>query len=273
MLRSILAWILLSAVVGAQSKPQFEVATIKPASPDSQGRFIRIEPGGRVRVTGMTLKDLIVFAWGVQPYEVMGGPNWIDSDRYDINAKPETPPERKELGLLVQSLLEERFQLKTHRETKDLSVFALVLAKKDGKTGPKLVESKDGTCEEFGPGHPPPPPEPGKPPARGCGMMRMGLSQFLGYKITMASFVEALSRMLGKRVLNKTGLDGNFDVSIEFSPDEIRLAQLPPDAPRPETTGPSIFTAIQEQLGLRLDSQKAPVETIVVDRAEKPGEN
>ena len=264
-----------------QSNPQFEVASIKPAAPDARGRFIRMLPGGRVNITNMPLKDMIVLAWRIQPFQVIGGPKWIESERYDIVAKPETKPGPDQVGLMVQSLLEDRFQLKFHRETKEMPVYALVLANKDGKLGPKLTAANEGGCTPPDPSKPFPRPEPGKPPAMGCGGIMMSPSGLFASAIPIANIVPALSRTLGRTVTDKTGLTGKYDVNLQWTPDQAQLLQLPgggpppgaPEGPRFDPNGPSIFTALQEQLGLKLESEKGPVEMFVIDSVQRPSEN
>jgi uncharacterized protein (TIGR03435 family) len=265
----------VAAIAQDQKPPEFEVASIKPAAPDARGMWIRTAPGGRVNITNMTLKELIVIAWRVQPFQISGGPAWLDSVHYDISAKPESSPKQGEIPLMLQALLTDRFQLTIHRETKELPVYALVLAKRDGKLGPGLTESKEGACTQFDPTKPSAPPEPGKPPVTYCGNMRMSPSSMQAIRVPMAQMIPMLERRLGRTVIDKTGLTGNFDFSVEWTPDETLGPRFGPDAPQPQsdTAGPSIFTALQEQLGLKLESQKGPVEILVIDRAEKPTEN
>jgi uncharacterized protein (TIGR03435 family) len=157
--------------------PSFEVATIKPAAPDARGRFISPGPGGGIRITNMTLKEMVEFAWSVQPFQISGGPAWLDSVHYDIVAKPEAKASFDEMRPMLQALLADRFQLRTHQETKELPIYALVLARKDGKLGPDLMKSKEGSCEKFDPSHPPQPPQPGAPLPRICGNLLIGPGQ------------------------------------------------------------------------------------------------
>jgi uncharacterized protein (TIGR03435 family) len=254
---------------------EFEVASIKPAAPDARGRSIRPSPGGRVTIGNMPLKEMITLAWRIQPYQIVGGPPWFDSAGFDISAKAADTLKEGELQLMLQSLLENRFQLAHHTETRELPIYALVMARKDGKFGPKLAETKEGTCQQPDPSRPPSPPEPGKPLPRNCGQMQMGLRSMRAVGIQISLVVPMLSRLLGRTVVDKTGLTGKYDVEVEWTFDESIVMQLPPDAqkPVPDGSGPSIFTALQEQLGLKLESQKGPVEVFVVDRAEKPSEN
>jgi uncharacterized protein (TIGR03435 family) len=259
------------------ARPEFEVASIKPSDPNARGVYVRSDPGGRFSVNNMTLKEMIVYAWRVQTYQVAGGPAWLDSAHFDVSAKAERTFQQGELATALQSLLADRFQLKIHKETKELPTYALVLARKDGKLGPQLIESKEGSCKPHDPQKPPPPPEPGKPPELSCGGMRMSPRELYAAEVPISQLVPSLARFLGRTVVDKTGLTAKYDISLHWALDDVQLAQiLPPDAPKPppsDAGGPSIFTAVQEQLGLKLESQKGPVETIVIDRAEKPSEN
>src|SRR5215475_3889083 len=226
--------ILTALCAAAQTEPrqQFEVASVKPSAPGGRGMFIRSQPGGRLNITNMTLKEMIVFAWRIHPFQVSGGPPWLDSIRYEVVAKAETDPKPGQLPVMLQALLEDRFQLKIRRETKELPVYALVLAKKDGKLGPKLTEPQEGSCVPFDPTKPPPPPSPTGP--RGCGSMRMGPSQLNGVSVELPLLLPPLSRMLGRTVIDKTGLTGKYDIQLEWTPDDAQLMQLPPDMPKPQ---------------------------------------
>jgi uncharacterized protein (TIGR03435 family) len=257
-------------------EPQFEVASVKPSAPGQPGTFIRMAPGGRLNINNMPLKEMIVMAWRIQPFQISGGPAWLDSAHYDISAKPEDAAKRSDVPLMLQSLLADRFQLTFHREIKELSVYSLVLSNKDGKLGPGLTQTKEGSCTPMDPGKPPPAPEPGKLPTLGCGGMSMGPSMVKGVGVPIANLIPMLSRILGRTVLDKTQLNGNFDISMQWTPDESQAPQFQTDGPKPapsDATGPTIFTALQEQLGLKLESQKGPVDMFVIDHVEKPSEN
>jgi len=248
---------------------EFEVASIKPAAPDARGMFIRTTEGGRVNVTNMTLKEIIVLAYRIQPFQIQGGPPWVSTERYDISAKPEGKPKDGEIQLMLQALLKDRFQLTLKRETRELPVYALVLAKKDGALGANLVESKEGSCAVPDPNAPP------KPGQRNCGQQMMSPRSLKAVSAPMNQVIPMLARMLGRTVVDKTGLTGKYDIDLQWTPDETQLAGLSPEAraASSDASGPSIFTALQEQLGLKLESQKGPVEVFVVERAEKPSEN
>ena len=254
-------------------RPTFEAASIKPAKPGAMGSFIRNQPGGRFSANNMTVKNLLTIAYDVQPFQIVGGPGWLDSERYDVEAKAEEssdgdaaakPPSdmRKQMDaqrLRLQSLLAERCKLTMHRETRQLPVYAMVIA----KGGPKLKESPVNTT--------------GKPNMQ----MRMGFGQLNGVDTPLSILAETLSRQLGRVVLDKTGLTGNYDFNLQWTPDAGQMAAMgpPPGAPPgmapppSDPNGPSVFTAIQEQLGLKLESQKGPVDVWVIDSVEKPSEN
>jgi uncharacterized protein (TIGR03435 family) len=254
----------------AQAQGEF-VASIKPAAPDAPGMFIRRNPGGGMTITNMTLKDMIVMAWRIQPFEIVGGPPWMGSARYAVVAKAAIQTAPSAISVMLQFLLKDRFQLATHRETRELPVYALVMARKDGALGPKLMESKEGSCSPVDPSNPPAMPK-GEAPTLRCGGIMAGVRSFTGVSITVATLGSSLSRLLGRIVIDKTALAGKFDINLQWVPDESQSIQPAHDS-FPEVAGPSIFTALQEQLGLKLESQKGPVEVLVIDHAGKPSED
>ena len=270
---------LAAANARAQAPPPaaFDVASIKPAAPGARGSFFNNSAGGLVRITNMTLKDLLVFAYRIQPFQVSGGPPWVDSDHYDVEAKPDKDPGPDQSRIMLQGLLADRFGLKIHRETKEMPVYELVMLKNTGKPAPGLAEISEGSCVERDPGGAPlPPPSIGQPINKmPCGMMRMGPDQMFGTSQPLSQLANVLSRMLGRTVIDKTGSDKKYNIQLQWSPDQSQSFQLPPDAPRPQfdPNGPSIFTALQEQLGLKLESKKGPVEILMIDHADKPSEN
>ena len=228
-----------------ESLPSFEVASVKPFDRIGQVGHGRLEVSGpRVTMTGYTLSALIVYAYDLRNYQISGGPGWITSDGFTIAAKAEgeTAPEIAEIRKMLQSLLSDRFGLKLHRETKELRVYNLVSA----KAGPTLTPSKAQRAT-----------------------MQMGAGRMFLSKFTTAQFASVLSGVLSRPVLDQTGMTGEFDFTLE-SPD-INMARMPP--PPEDFNGPSIFTAIQEQLGLRLDPARGPIEILVVDQADRPIEN
>jgi uncharacterized protein (TIGR03435 family) len=234
--------------------------------------------GGRVIGANATLKQLIVLAYRIQPFQVLGGPDWTDSLQYDIEAKPDSAVRQSDLPAMLQALLADRFQLVVHRETRQLPIYTLVLARKDGQLGPGITETKEGGCTPADPSKPAPPPEPGKLPNVACGKTMLGLSQLRAVAAPVGDVLPMLSRALGRIVVDNTGLTGKFDIVVDFALDESQIAALlPPGASVPTTppdsSRPSIFAALQEQLGLKLEAQRGPVEMFVIDHAEKPSAN
>jgi uncharacterized protein (TIGR03435 family) len=263
------------------TRPAFEVASIKPSPSDEQGGGYHFLPGGRFTVTNFTLKNLIQVGWHLQAFRVAGGAAWTDSQRYDVEAKAEGNPSEDESRLMLQSLLADRFRLALRRETKELPIYTLAQAKTDGRLGAGIVAAKEGNCTTLGDyAGPTPSPEPGKPP--GCGFTERlrpqdkgaALAQLQGLGVTLNLFARLLGNLLDRHVADETGVSGTYDVSLEYALDENRLAaRLMPDAQPSDTTGPSLFTALQEQLGLKLESTKGPVEIFVIDHVERPSEN
>jgi bla regulator protein blaR1 len=248
------------AVALAQSSParkEFDVVSVKPSAPDEHNSFmLRILPGGRAEIAGMTLKRLVMESYDVKAFQVSGGPSWIATERFDISTVSEGAPARFPLAQfrqMLRAVLEDRFQLKVHQETKEMSVYALEVE----KSGPKLSEHT-GTEQSF----------------------RDGYGSLNVTKGRTAALAEWLSRELGRVVLDKTNLSGEYDYVLAYTPEPGQGGPesigLPPDtipAPHPETTGPSIFTALTEQLGLRLVSQRGPAQIVVIDSVQKPSPN
>ncbi|HEY4085145.1 MAG TPA: M56 and DUF3738 domain-containing protein [Bryobacteraceae bacterium] len=243
--------------------PKFDAASIRPAEPGGQFMFgLRPMPGGRISGSNVTLKLLITSAYGVDDFQVSGGPGWMETARYNIEATPASPVGPDKWKEELQDFLAERFHLAFHRETREVPVYALVLAKKDGALGPDLVPSKPGDCVARDPSKPPGEAVPGQPPF--CGNAAGGASQLSGTATTIDSLSRLLSRAAGRKVIDKTGLTGTYN---------IRLKWAPPAATPADGSGPSLFTVLPEQLGLKLEPQKTPMEVFVIDRAEKPSEN
>ena len=251
--------------------------------------MVGIEPGGRFTARGVTVKFLIQRAYDIRDFQIVGAPGWVTSERYDIIAKADTPDlNREKLQPLLQSLLAERFNLKFHRETKDLPIYQLVVA----KNGPKLKKSEvqaegpeaDPPSKGAQPGEPPAPAHsatgmPGGPRARGA-MVRMGRGMVNAEMARVSEIASILAQQLGRPVVDKTGLEGLFDFKLEWTPDETMRGMSPPgdsvghEGGQPaDTSGPTIFAALQEQLGLRLESQKGPVEILVIEHIDKASEN
>jgi uncharacterized protein (TIGR03435 family) len=245
----------------------FEVASIKPSAPDARATSSAMPPGGRLEIVNMTLKEMITKAYSVQPFQVSGGPGWLDSVHYDISAKAGAQRTREDVMLMLRTLLADRFQLAFRREIRQLPVLALVLARKDGKLGPRLTPSKEGACTPFDPANPF-----AVDTMRLCGAFKLGPDGLALVSATIGSLTPQLSRLLGRTVIDKTGLTRNFDISIEWSPDEM-LAMQPANLGPVDNIGPSIFAVFRQDLGLDFKAETGPVEILVIQRAEKPSDN
>jgi len=260
--------LVLASVSALAAGPLFEVASIKPNVSASDVVALGPPVGGRFTATNVSLRMLIMRAYKVKNFEISGGPGWINSDRYDIVAgAAENNVSEARFKPMLQALLEDRFQLIVHRETRQMPIYAL----QPTKNGPKLPEPT-GSCVK--PGSPPPP-----TPFTLCGGFHMDAGRLEGRRISMAQFVTALSNFLGRPVIDKTGYAGAFDVHLESTFDGIAgfngggfgAPVLPSDAV--DSSRPTIFAAIQQQLGLRLESQKGPAEILVINHADKPAAN
>jgi uncharacterized protein (TIGR03435 family) len=252
------------------------VASIKPVARDSSIGASRWLPGGAVDLHNVTVEELIVNAWHVFPSQIVGAPAWTRTTAYDIVAKPDAAAKPGAVNLMIQALLRDRFGLAMHHETRNLPVYALVIATKDGTLGPSLVESKEGGCAPRNPGNPPPRPDPAKPATRWCGLLMMRPRKLSGAAVPIVVLTEQFALRLGRTVVDMTGLEGNYDIDLEWTADDGAIpffggssdAVAPPDP-----QGQTIFTALKEQLGLKIESRTAPVDVIVIDHVQTPSAN
>jgi uncharacterized protein (TIGR03435 family) len=233
----------LGADARGQSPTSFEVAAIRPTTNNQGGPTgLNVFDGGLLRITNATVRFLILATFRIQKDQIAGGPGWLDSDRFDIEAKTGRPEKtaQDQIPPLLENLLAERFHFKFHRETRELTVNLLDI----DKSGPKLKSSAEGTATDMNMSYGP------------------GKTQLTGTGVDTKSLAAGLGLSLGRIVVDQTGLKGNYDLTLEWSPDQAD-----------DATTPSLFTALREQLGLRLYSGKAPVEVVVIDNVEKPSEN
>jgi uncharacterized protein (TIGR03435 family) len=250
---------LIGLAASAALGQTFEVASIKPSDPGARGSSTGIAPGGIFRARNVTLKGLIRQVYDVTDFEISGGPGWIDTQGYDVEAKGNGPAVSEEdlmkmtddqrnrfrvqMQARLRALLAERFQLKLHRETKELPVYALTVA----KGGPKI----HATAEDAVP----------RESSFSMSRNAQGKEEIAASRQTMATLAHLMWSQVGRPVLDKTGLPGKFDFKVAFAADLT------------DTDGPSVFTAFEEQLGLKLESQKGPVEVVVIDSVEKASAN
>jgi uncharacterized protein (TIGR03435 family) len=232
-------------VVAQNPASKFDVASIKPANSGRPGMSIQTETG-RFKAINATVSFLIQYAYGIKDFQLSGGPGWIGSDTFDIDATGEKADDRQ-FPQMMRGLLADRFQLKFHQETRTLPVYDLVVA----KDGPRLKQASE--TETAG--------------------TRGGGNQITVSKGTVQNLASLLSNILGRKVIDKTGLTGDYDMTLKWTPDDTQPPPLKPNGPPPDPNSPSIFTAVQEQLGLKLESSRGPVEVMVVDSVQKPSAN
>jgi uncharacterized protein (TIGR03435 family) len=258
----------------------YDVASIKPNKSGDNRSMMMFTPDG-LSATGGSLMMLMVSAYRVNPQQISGAPDWVKSEKYDIEAKidPATADELRKLSEdqriaatqhMLQMLLADRFKLRVRQETKELPIYALVVA----KNGPKLQEAKPGDTYPNG--------MKGPDGKSGAGMMFGGREGFTAQAVSIADLVRHLSLQLGRTVIDKTGLAGKYDFTLKWAPDETQSSMFkgpesgppgPASAAFRDSSGPSLLTALEEQLGLKLESQKGPVGILVIDHVERPSEN
>jgi uncharacterized protein (TIGR03435 family) len=256
--------------------PRFAVASIKrnPSKAQLSGAVpmgVGYRPGGRLVAGNAPLWMLIERAYGVQAWQVVGGPAWVHTEGFDIEAKPEGNTDQKRMWLMLQTLLADRFQLKMHHETRNLPVYDLQVA----RGGPKLPAPSERACSEVLTTVP----EPGQPrpaPPCGPGVVKSGEGRALeGLSVTMQELAKFLSTLLGREVIDKTGFKERFALHLEFAlDDELAVIVGPPEpSDAAAEPPPSIRTALQEHLGLKLQASTGPVDVLVIDHVERPAEN
>jgi bla regulator protein blaR1 len=248
---------LLRAQTAAEPALRFAVATVKPTGPSPGRAGMMPTPGGGFRAEGITLRQLVLFAYDLQEFQLSGGPSWIDSDGFQIVAKPETedtPQDTATFGALdrtrirMRTLLTDRFGLVIHKAQKETQAYFLTVAKGGHKLQPTRGE--------------------------GNGRMMRSATQLDGNRAGLRQLVALLSHWLGRPVIDRTGLTGAYDFKVTYASESSPgFPAGPPPEPAADAGGPSIFTALQEQLGLKLESSKGPVEVVVIDRVSKPTAN
>ncbi len=268
---------------GVDGNSRFEVASIRPVNDASGQIFMRMTPGSGLEAT-MPVGMLLRQALQKPDYQIVGAPDWTGSERYSIRGRaPEgTPPAA--VMVMLANLLKDRFQLATHLETRERPLFHLVLARSDGRLGPELT-STPAECratiaerQEAARRGAPPSPLPANlfdPKARPCGVSRVDSGSAIGTGQTIAQISSTLSDLVGRTVIDKTGLTGLYDFSLKYVPEPGRYAgpSAPPPGAPASPTDPnvsSVSVALQEQLGLKFESARGPVEVMVIDRIERP---
>ena len=282
--RALLVAGLVTASLAAQQQPVYEVASVKPNRNAAARQGLQTAPG-RYTFTAYTLRSLIDVAFQRSPFdqrEKLGGPDWVDKDRFDVVVQAPAGavlngPDGFPTGVfaMVRAVLADRFGLVTHNETRERPVYALTVARADRRLGDGL-KRVDTDCAEAmrqlaspSAGLPPA----GAPPCSFGG----GPGRITGNVVSLAMLSAILGRSVGRPVVDRTGVEGYFNFTLEFAPEAGIAGPLPPGEPRPDaparSDAPSLFTAVQEQLGLKLESTRAPVDVLVIDKASQPTEN
>lgn len=243
--------------MASDANPSFEVATIKPTPPGAQGGGLGPNPGSRFTAHNSTLGSLLSFAYGLNPHQIENEPAWLETDRFDIVAKADMAgaPTMAQQKIMLQRLFADRLNLRFHREKKEGNVFALTVQ----NSGFKLTPN---TSDPNGPS-----------PA--------GMTQRAGHRhltvtnVNMETFASGLQGIVDRPVIDRTGLSGRFDITLDWTPDQFQSPGLGPAAPAPDTDTafPDLFNALRDQLGLKLESTKSPIEIFVIDHVERPSDN
>src|SRR5215471_2186503 len=248
-MRTVLLAAVATAVLGQSATPTFEVASIKPHPADlSEGTTLIPAPGGRLTILNAPLRVLLLLAYRIQKSQLFGGPDWMSSVPFDVTAKAAEDSTTEQMWPMLQTLLNDRFKIRSHPETRELPVYALVRARMNSSLGPGLKPSESdctkGQCD-F--------------------QLRLGSFHVRGFP--MSALTNTLSQYSGRLVIDRTEITGPQNVDLTWAAETVSVNQ--PNSPA-EANAPSLFTAVQEQLGLKLESTKARVEVLVIDHAEKP---
>jgi uncharacterized protein (TIGR03435 family) len=251
----------------------FEVASIKQNNSPSTTMKFPFPSGGRFTGTNLSLKTLISFAYSVQGFGIAGAPAWLNSDRYDVNAQAaDTNVGTEQYRRMLQALLADRFKLQAHHESREAPIYAILPA----RNGSRLHEAREGSCVDGN--LPRAAPQPGHEVPIVCGSFFTGPASLDVRKMSMSQIAGTLSILFGRPVVDKTGFTGTYDFHIEFSPEGVGLVPGRGAgfdvASAPDDTRPNIFTVLQQQLGLKLESQRAPEDVLIIDHLERvPREN
>jgi uncharacterized protein (TIGR03435 family) len=251
--------------------PAFDVISIKPQ--EGNPSFIPSSPTRFVDVNA-TMRSLITWAWNVRGFQVEGGPAWADSQRFDVSARSPRPVSERTMRLMVRQLLADRFQLRTRVEPREMARYVLRTVRADGALGtgltPAQIDCAAVLAERFGA------PAPAGSTAPACSW-RVGIAPPVARMFVdgapMGEFAGLLERLLNRKVVDGTGLKGTYDIRLEFSSDQLPMAVPPASDPPPPRDGLSLSTALTEQLGLKLESDRGPVEVIVIESAQLPAPN
>ena len=259
----------------ASELPAFEVISIKPRLPDAPPGAIPNAPDRFVR-PNVTVSGLIEYAYELRAFQIIGGPAWVRSDRFEVSAKAETAVSQAQMRLMVQRFLAERFGLQVHRETREMDTYALVTARRDGQLGEKMKSSERDCGPIIDAGNQRPRDANGPPPCAWFVALMNGNS-FARLRLTgirVPRFAAVLEPMAARKIVDRTNLTGTYDIEMDFLPDPGLLGLPIPNANALQQSDiPPLATAIQDQLGLKLESERAPVDVILIDAVKPPRAN
>jgi len=252
----------------AAQEPAFDVVSVKPNVSGDERSASYVQPGGRYTASNATVRMLIKTAYGVHDDQIVGGPDWIDTARFDVTAKaadatPTASAFRDMARLMLRRALEDRFKLALVRERREIPVYGLTVARSDGRLGPQLIRSDLRACDGPWTSVPITPglPEPNPPSPCNSGFSRSG--HVAARAVDFSTLVTQVSGWADRLVVDRTGLSGQFDWDLQWTP--AALSTAPADS-----SGVTLATAIQEQLGLKFESRRAPIDVLVVARVERP---
>jgi len=253
--------------------PAFEVTSVRPRTGDTPSGPIPNAPDRFVR-PNVSVSQLIEYAYEVRGFQIIGGPGWLRSDRFEVSAKAKTAVPEAQMRLMVRRLLAERFGLEVRRETREMDTYALVLARRDGQLGDKMQSSERDCAPIIDAGNARPRQGDGPPPCAWFVALINGFARLRLTGIRVPRFAAVLESMAPRKIVDRTNLDGTYDIELDFLPDPGLLGLRIPNATALEQSEiPPLTTAIQDRLGLKLESERAPVDVILVDRVELPTAN
>jgi bla regulator protein blaR1 len=253
--------------------PAFEVISIKPRTDDTPSGRIPNGPD-RFGRPNATVSELMDYAFEVRGFQIIGGPGWLRSDRFEVAAKAESAVPQAQMRLMVQRLLAERFGLQVHRETREMDTYGLVTARRDGQLGEKMRSSARDCGPIIDAGNPRPRQGDEPPPCAWFVALMNGFARLRLTGIRVPRFASVLEPMAGRKIVDRTNLTGTYDIEFDFLPDPGLLGLRIPNATALQQSDiPPLATAVQDQLGLKLESEHAPVDVVLVDNVRLPTAN
>ena len=261
------------AQVPAAELPAFDVISIRPRTADTPRGPIPNAPDRFVR-PNVSVAQLIEFAYEIRDFQIINGPGWLRSDRFEVSAKAESAVTQGQMRLMVQRLLADRFGLRVHRDTREMDTYALVTARRDGRLGEKMRPSERDCGPIIDAGNPRPREGDALPPCAWFVALMNGFARLRLTGIRVTRFAAVLEPMATRKIVDRTALEGTFDIELDFLPDPGLLGlPIPNSTALQQSDIPPLATAVQDQLGLKLESERAPVDVILIDEVQAPTHN